>query len=110
MRYKIHQLEQFTQNEVQLEHLRFLAGNGDIYASPENHVHSEVLREEQLSNKPDFEGIIEVCQNGYALLCPSSGQLLVSYMKNLTEAQETAVKRLTEIFNCETILNYEECF
>lgn len=110
MRYNVNNLI-CSEEEIDFMTLRFMHPSGDIYLSKENHIHSDLLKEDNLSDKEGFDGLLDLVQRGYALLSPLQGDvLMVSHMKLLTEAQNVTVKLLKEKFGCEMKFNYEETF
>ncbi len=80
------------------ETLRFISPNGDIISSPEGHMHILVIEEHNLSNKTGVEALMDVINQGYALVAPIKKEILITHCKNLTNLQHQAIAELKNTF------------
>ena len=107
-------IKNFHTFDVGFETLRFLNPNGDVILSKERHFHEELIKEDKLSDLSGFEAILDICQKGFAILCPEVCQngftLTVSHVVALTNNQLQSMKVLEKKYGCETVYNFETDF
>lgn len=83
--------------QINADELRFISPSGVIISSPEKHFHSEVIAEQKLGNNPEAS-IIDVVQNGFAIIVPFHNELMISHICELTVLQKMAISKLKEAF------------
>ncbi|CDA30818.1 unknown [Clostridium sp. CAG:492] len=83
--------------QINADELRFISPSGVIISSPEQHFHSEVIAEKKLGNNPEAS-IIDVVQNGFAIIVPFHNELMISHICELTAQQKTAICQLKTAF------------
>lgn len=105
-------IEKIHAFNVEFDCLRFMNPDGDIIVSQERHLHDELIREDQLSNLSGFSAIIDICQKGFAILCPDENDLTltISYIVALNQKQSNAIEVLKNKYGCQTVLNLETDF
>lgn len=89
-----------------IESLRFLNPTGEFISSPEGHLHQEVIRELNLSDKDGFEAFSELILSGFAVVIVCNDEIMISHMLDLNKLQITAIENLKDQMKSKGI-NYQ---